>query len=164
MEHADEPDVPAGSGGADGLHHRLLGADRLDDRVRADPIGEVLDPRHALVTAFDHDVGRAEFARELLPRLVTAHRDDPLGAHLLGGEHAEQANGAVTDDHDGRAWLHVRRVGGEPAGAQDIRRGEQAGDQVVRGKARCRHQRAVREWHAQQGRLRAAHKFPLHTG
>ncbi len=31
----DEADVPAGAGGADGLHHRLVGADRLDHPVRA---------------------------------------------------------------------------------------------------------------------------------
>lgn len=53
-------------------------------------VGQIHDAGHALVTALGHDVGRAELARELLPRLVAAHRDDPLGTHLLGGEHAEQ--------------------------------------------------------------------------
>src|SRR5438034_145418 len=37
MGDADEADVPAGAGGVDRLQHRLLGADRLDDRVRAGP-------------------------------------------------------------------------------------------------------------------------------
>ena len=41
---ADVADVAAGPGGADGLHHRFLGADRLDDRVRAEAAGELLDP------------------------------------------------------------------------------------------------------------------------
>src|SRR5712691_12704319 len=74
---ADVADVPAGAGGADGLHHRLLGADGLDDRVRAEPAGELLDLRHALIAALGDDVGRAELAGELLAGLVPAHRDDP---------------------------------------------------------------------------------------
>src|SRR5947209_16313672 len=36
---ADVADVAAGPGGADGLHHRLLRADRLDDRMRAETAG-----------------------------------------------------------------------------------------------------------------------------
>jgi hypothetical protein len=40
---ADVADVPTRPGGPDGLQHRLLGADRLDDRVRPEPAGEVLD-------------------------------------------------------------------------------------------------------------------------
>ena len=59
---ADVADVPAGAGGADGLHHRLLGADGLDDRVRAEPVGEVLDPGDAVVAALGDDVGGAELA------------------------------------------------------------------------------------------------------
>jgi hypothetical protein len=39
---------------------------------------------------FVRTVGRAELASELLPRLVAAHRDDAIGAHLLRREHAEQ--------------------------------------------------------------------------
>ena len=40
---ADVADVAAGAGGADGLHHRFLGADGFDHRVRAEAVGEVLD-------------------------------------------------------------------------------------------------------------------------
>ena len=69
--------------------------------VGTDSVGQFLDAGNALVAALGHDVGRAELAGELLPRLVAAHRDDPLGTHLLGGEHREEADGAVTDDHDG---------------------------------------------------------------
>ena len=36
-----------------------------------------------------------EFARERLARLVTAHRDDPLGTQSACGEHTEQADDAV---------------------------------------------------------------------
>ena len=103
VRDADVAHVAARAGGADRLHHRLLRADALEHRVGADSLGQVLDAGHALVAALGHDVGRAEFAGELLPRLVTAHRDDPLGTHLLGGKHAEQADRAVTDDRDRRA-------------------------------------------------------------
>ena len=78
----DVADVAAGAGGVDGLHHRLLGADRLDHRVRAQPVGQILDRRHAVVAAFGDDVGGAELQRQLLPRLVPAHRDDPFRAEL----------------------------------------------------------------------------------
>jgi hypothetical protein len=77
--------MPARASGADGLRHRLLGADGLDDRVRAEPVREVLDAGDALVAAFGDDVGRTEVQGELLPGLVAAHRDDPLGATVLPG-------------------------------------------------------------------------------
>ena len=85
---ADEADVAAGAGRADGLHHGLLGADRLDDGVGTEPAGELLDPGDALVAALLDDVGGAELAGERLPVGVAAERDDPLGAELLGGEDA----------------------------------------------------------------------------
>src|SRR3712207_2525457 len=66
VEHADEPDVTACPRGADGLHHRLLRADGLHDRVRAEPAGELLDPCRALLAALAHDLGRAELPGEPL--------------------------------------------------------------------------------------------------
>src|SRR3954447_22491265 len=36
---ADEADVPAGAGGVECLHHRLLRSDRLNDGVRAESVG-----------------------------------------------------------------------------------------------------------------------------
>src|SRR5439155_27334396 len=45
----------------------------------------------------------AEDPGELLPRRVAVHRDDPVSTLLPGGEHAQEADGAVTDDHDGLA-------------------------------------------------------------
>src|SRR5690349_24988482 len=38
--------VTAGAGSADGLHHRLLVAHRLDDRVSTEAVGELLDLRY----------------------------------------------------------------------------------------------------------------------
>src|SRR5207249_1653632 len=87
----------------DRLHHRLLGPDAFEHRVRANALGHFLDARYTVRAAFSHDVRRAEFARELLPRRVAAHRDDPLGTQLPGGEHAEQTHRAVSDDHHGLA-------------------------------------------------------------
>ncbi len=127
---ADVADVAAGPDGADGLQHRLAGADGLDDRVHAEPAGEFLDPGDAFVAAFFDDVGGAELAGELLAGLVAAHDDDPLGAELPGGEHPEEADGAVTDDGDGLARADLGGDGAEPAGAEHVGRGEEARDQV----------------------------------
>src|SRR3712207_5675496 len=145
VEHADEPDVTAGPRGADGLHHRLLRAYRLDDRVRAEPAGHVLDPCRALLAALAHDVGRAELPGELLAGLVPAHRDNPLRAELLGGEHREQADGAVADDRHRLAWTGLGRHGAKPAGAEYVGGREQAGYQVLRRQARRRYKGAVSE-------------------
>ena len=64
MGDADEADVAAGADRSDGLQHRLLGADGLDDRVDAEATGEVLDAGDAVVAAFVDDVGGAELAGE----------------------------------------------------------------------------------------------------
>ena len=72
---------------------------------------------------------RASFWRDCVP----AHRDDPLGAELPGRQHGEQADRAVADDRDGLARLHVGGDGAEPAGAEHVGGGQQAGDQVIRG-------------------------------
>ena len=85
----------------DGLHHGLLSADALEDRVGAYPIGEFLDARNSFFTSFRHDVGRPEVLREFLAFLVPAHGDDPFGAHKFRLEHAEQADCAITDNHSG---------------------------------------------------------------
>ena len=145
MGDADVADVPAGAGGADRLHHRLLRPDRLDHRVRAEPVGEFLDLRHAVVAALLDDVGRAELAGKLLARLVTAHGDDPVRAELLGGKHAEQPDRTVTDDGDRLARAGLGGDGTEPAGAEHVGCGEQARDEVVGRDVRGGHQRAVGE-------------------
>ena len=99
----------------------------------------------AVVAAFGDDVGGAELQRQLLPRLVPAHRDDPLGAQLPGGQHGEQADRAVTDHGDGLAGLHVGGDGAEPAGAEHVGGGQQAGDQVIGGHLGSGDQGAVGE-------------------
>jgi hypothetical protein len=74
------------------LHHRFLGADGLDDRVRAEPVRQLLDLRDAVVAAFGDDVGRPVLESELLPVGVAAHGDDAFGAEVLGGEHGVRAD------------------------------------------------------------------------
>ena len=127
---ADVADVAAGPGGADGLHHRFLGADRLDDAVRAEATGELLDAFDALVAAFDDDVGGAEIPRQLLAGLVTAHRDDAFGAELLGGQHAAQAHRAVAHHGHRLTGADVGRNGAEPPGPEDVGRGQQVRDEI----------------------------------
>jgi len=163
---ADVPDVPAGPGGVDGLHHRLLGADGLDHGVRAQPVREVFDPGHAVVAAFGDDVGGAELQREFLPGLVPAHRDDPIRAQLPGREYRQQADRAVTDHGDGLAWAGLGGDRTEPAGAQHVRGGQQARDQVVGGQFGGGDQGPVGEWDAQVFGLRAQRpdRFPVHAG
>ena len=108
--------------------------------------------RDALVAALGDDVGGAELQGELLARLVAAHRDDPLGAQLLGGQDAEQADRAVADDGDGLAGPHLGGDGAEPAGAQHVGGGEQARDQVVGRDVRGGDEGAVGERDAQRTR------------
>jgi hypothetical protein len=62
--------------------------------------------------------------------------DDPVDAELLGCQDREQADGAVTDDRDSFAGAGLGRDRTEPAGAEEVRGGEQAGDQVGVGHAR----------------------------
>ncbi len=68
----DVAEVATAAGRAHGLHEGLLGADGLDDGVRAEPAGELLDPRHALLAALFDDVGGAVEAGELLTLGVPA--------------------------------------------------------------------------------------------
>jgi len=120
----------------DRLHHGVLGAHALQHGVGADAMHQLLDAGHALVTALADDVGRAKFASELLPRLVRTHRDDPLSPHLLGRKHTEQADRTITHDDNGGSRRHIRRVGGEPAGAHHVRK-----RQKVSHKVGCRYLR-----------------------
>ena len=97
-----------------------------------EPVGELLDLRDAGLAALLDDVGGAELARERLTVGVAAERDDPLGAELLGGEDAEQADRAVADDRDGLARSGLGGDGGEPAGAEHVGGGHQRRDEVRR--------------------------------
>src|SRR5438105_9336892 len=100
VRDADVAHGPAGACGTDRLHHRLLGTDALEHRVGADPVGQLLDARYAVVTAFGHDVSGAEFKGEILTRFMTAHRYDALGDHLPRRENTEEPDRAVADDPD----------------------------------------------------------------
>jgi hypothetical protein len=131
VRYADEANSASGTRGANRLHHRFLRAHALEDGVSADTPGQVFDPGDALISALNDDVGGAELSSELLSRRVAAHDDDPFGAHLLRGEDAQETDRAVTDHRDSRAWLDVGRVRGKPPGAQHVRRGQQAWNQVV---------------------------------
>src|SRR5205814_161612 len=100
VRHADVADRTARPGRLDRLHHRLLGPDTLQHRIGADTVRQLLDALDALVAALRHNVGRTEFARELLPRVVAAHRDDAFGTHLLRREDAEESDGTVAHDNN----------------------------------------------------------------
>ena len=163
VRDADVAHVPAPPGRADRLHHRLLRADALQHRVGSDPLGQLLDAGDALVATLDDDVGRPELAGELLPRLVAAHGDDPLRPHLLRRQHRQQAHRTVADDRDGGPRPHVGRVGREPAGAQHVGGRQEARDQVVRGDARRRHQRPVRQRHAEHRGLGPGDELAVHA-
>lgn len=94
---ADIGGVAALARGMDRLQHRLLRADAFQHAVRADAARHLHDAGHTLVAAFGYDVGRTELAGEFLPYLMTAHRDDPFGAHLFGRLHGHLADRAVPD-------------------------------------------------------------------
>src|SRR5207249_33860 len=82
LDSVRDPDityVAAGPCGADGLHHRLLRAYAFQHRVGADAARQVHNARDSLVAALGRDVGCAEFACELLPLVMPAHRYYPLG-------------------------------------------------------------------------------------
>src|SRR3954447_2614001 len=130
MGDADIADVTARASGADGLHHRLLRADSLDRGVRTEAVGEVLELRDTLVTAFDDDVGGAVLLRELLPVCVPTEDDDVLSTQLARGENAEQADRTVAHDGDGLAGTDFCGDSGEPAGAEHVGGGEQAGHEI----------------------------------
>src|SRR5205807_7537624 len=87
VRNADIADVATWSSGADRLHHRLLSADALQNRVCPHTLRQILDAAHTFIAALRDDVRRAKLQSEFLPRLVAAHGDDPFRAHLPGGEH-----------------------------------------------------------------------------
>src|SRR5204862_429601 len=80
---------------------------------------------------------------------------------LLGRDHRAETDRAITDDRDRVARLHVGIVGAEPAGAQYIGSGQQAGDQIVGRDVRSGDQGAVGERDTQEGRLRALRSYGL---
>src|SRR5947208_4192312 len=164
MRNTDVAHVSARVGGPDRLHHRLLRADTLQHGVGAESVGQLLDTGDARVTPLGDDVGRAELACEFRSGRVTAHRDDPPGAHLLRGEDREKTHRAVADDHGRHARLDVGGVRGKPARAHDVRERQQARDEVVRRKPWGGDQGAVRERDAQPPRLRTTDELATDAG
>ena len=114
----------------------------------------LLDRGDALVAARCDDVGGTELPGQALTGLVAAHRDDPLGAELLGRQDREQTDGAVSDDGDGLAGAGLGGDGAEPAGAEHVGSRQQARDEVVGGQVWGREEGAVGERDAQQVGLR----------
>jgi hypothetical protein len=53
------------------MGHRLFRAHALENGIRADSVGQRLDPIDTGIAALGDDIGRAEFERESLPRLVS---------------------------------------------------------------------------------------------
>ena len=165
MGDADESDVSTGPGRVDGLHHCLLGADGLDDRVGPQSASEFLDPGDSVLAALLDDVGGTELTCQCLAVRVTAERDDLLGAELLGGKDAEQADGAVTDDRDGLAGTGFGGLGREPAGAEHVGGRHEGGNEVRVRHRGGRDQGAVGEGDAGQLGLGAegAHQHAVHA-
>jgi hypothetical protein len=132
----------------------------------AEPVGEVLDPGHALVAALAHDVGRPELAGESLSRFVTAHGDDLVCTELLGSEHAEEAHRAVANHGDRLAGTGFGGDRREPARAEHVGGGEEARDQVRRRDVGCRDEGAVGERNSSQLCLHpdSAHDLAVDTG
>jgi hypothetical protein len=124
------------------------------------------DLGHAVLAALFDDVGRAVLARQPLPGLVAAHGDDPLSAELLGGQHGEQSDRAVTHDGDRLARASLGWHGAEPAGAEHVGGREQARDQIVGRGVGGGDEGAVGKRDAQQLRLRAqgAHRYAVDAG
>src|SRR5215216_7056674 len=104
--------------------------------MRAEPVADFLDLGHALLAALFDDVGCAVLTRQFLPRLVSAHRDDPVRPNLLRREHTEQTDCTVTNHGNDLARAGFGSYGTEPASAKHIRGGEEARDQVVGGHIR----------------------------
>ncbi|WP_436839119.1 DoxX family protein [Nonomuraea angiospora] len=101
---------------------------------------------------------------ELLAGLVPAHRDNPFGAELSGGQHAERPDGAVADDRDGLARSHLCGHRGEPSCTQYVGGGQEAGGQVLRRYVRRGDQGAIRERDAHELRLGAADALTVDAG
>src|SRR4051812_31954700 len=97
MRHTYVTDRPAGAGGLNGLHHRFLRTYAFEYRVRAYVFRQLFDAGNSVHTSLRHDVGGAKLAGELLARRVPAHCDDPLRAHQLCGQYAEETDSPIAD-------------------------------------------------------------------
>src|SRR5258705_6276618 len=74
----DVADMTAGPSGLDGLQHRFLGADRFDDRVCPQAVGELFDAFYPGIAALGDDVGGSEFAGQSLAGILGTPRHESL--------------------------------------------------------------------------------------
>jgi len=113
------------------MRHGFLGAHTLQNGLRSNALSQLLDEFHAIIAPFRHDIGRAEFKREVLAGLVTAHRDYSGSTHLFGCKDAQQPDRAVADNDDRRAFSDAGGVGGIPSCAKNVRWRKKTWDEVV---------------------------------
>src|SRR5260370_8345487 len=92
VRNADIADVAAGPRGAARLHHRLLSADPLQYRIRADTLRQILDAAHAFITALRHDVRSTKLHTKLLSLPLTAPDDEPSPPHPLPRDTTHQTS------------------------------------------------------------------------
>ena len=85
------------------------------------------------------------------------------GPHLLGREHTKQADRTITHDDNGGSRRHIRRVGGEPAGAHHVGERQKASQKVGCRYLRRSHQGAIGERDTEYWRLRTADELLVHT-
>ncbi len=133
MGDTDVADRTAWPSGLDGLPHRFLGADRFDDRVCPQAVGELFDAFHPGIAALGDDVGGSEFAGQSLAGFVATHRHDPLGAELTGSQYRAQPDRAVTDHYHGLTWPRFGGNGAEPARTQHVGGRQEVRDEIVGG-------------------------------
>ncbi len=114
----------------------------------ADTGGQRHHGSHRSVPAFGDNVGRPEFPGQLLPVLVTHHRDDALGPAQLGRDHTAQANRTVAQDHDCIPGLDLGRGGRMIAGRHYVCQRDKRAEHRVAVVARL-----ARDFHQAQSAL-----------
>ncbi len=96
-------------------------------------VGELFDAFYPGIAALGDDVGGSEFAGQALAGFVAAHRDDPLGAELTGGQYRAQPDRAVTDHYHGLAGPGFGGNGPEPARTQHVGGRQEIRDEIGGG-------------------------------
>lgn len=91
--HSDVRDMPSGAHHARAQLEGLRNADRLDDHVRTEPVGEVGDQLFGGLAGIRHSVG-TEPLGSVEPGGGQVHGDDPLRREQLGRGDRRQSDGA----------------------------------------------------------------------
>ena len=143
MSDADVADMAAGPSGLDGLQHRFLGADRLDDRVCPRPLVSSLmrftpaSPRSAMMSVAPNSRARRW---RVSWRLIATIRSAP---ELTGGQYRAQSDRSVTDHYHGLAGPGFGGDGPEPARTQHVGGRQEIRHEISRGNLRSGDQSAV---------------------